>query len=210
MKILVLAPKLDVYCLPSVCQIHILRLGHHTKRHHRSLGKPHQEDGREERYERGKEQAEERRVVVVRGTKTSAEVTGLRLFSNYELTVTAFNSKGEGPHSDPHHFSTPEGGEMVSVVTSAFTRVERLGVFICSTIMLIGLCVCVCLCAAPGPPASLTLQSPSETSLILYWTPPTEANGILLGYVVQYQQGNDSHHGDTDHLAMLLFFWDIQ
>uniref|UniRef100_H3BYV2 Neural cell adhesion molecule L1 n=1 Tax=Tetraodon nigroviridis TaxID=99883 RepID=H3BYV2_TETNG len=85
-----------------------------------------------------------------RGRRPSAEVTGLRLFSRYRLTVTAFNSKG-GPHSDPHHFSTPEG-------------------------------------AAPGAPASLILQSPSETSLILHWSPPTEANGILLGYVVQYHQ----------------------
>ena len=109
----------------SVRQIHILRLGHRTERRRRSLGKPHQEVGREERSKPGKEQAEERRVVVVRGTKTSAEVTGLRLFSRYELTVTAFNSKGEGPHSEPHHFSTPEGGEAISVVTGAFTRVER-------------------------------------------------------------------------------------
>lgn len=59
-----------------------------------------------------KERGEERRVVVVEGMKTSEEVTGLQLFSRYELSVTAFNRKGEGPHSLPHHFSTPEGGEM--------------------------------------------------------------------------------------------------
>lgn len=51
------------------------------------------------------------RVVVVHGAKTSGEVTGLRLYSRYELSVTAFNSKGEGPHSPQHNFSTPEGGE---------------------------------------------------------------------------------------------------
>lgn len=193
---------MDISRLPSICQIHILRLGHRAKRHGRSLGKSHREEGGEERSEQGREQAEERRVVVVRGNKTLAEATGLRLFSRYELTVTAFNSKGEGPHSDPHHFSTPEGGEVTSVAAGAFTPVERLRVFMCSTIMLISLCLCVCGCVAPGPPASLTLQSPSETSLILYWTPPTEANGILLGYVVQYQQGNSGHHGDRDDLAM--------
>lgn len=61
-------------------------------------------------------------MVAVQGTKTSAEVTGLRLFSRYELSVAAFNSKGEGPHSDPHHFTTPEGGEMNSWATSRTFR----------------------------------------------------------------------------------------
>uniref|UniRef100_A0AAX7T605 Neural cell adhesion molecule L1-like n=1 Tax=Astatotilapia calliptera TaxID=8154 RepID=A0AAX7T605_ASTCA len=82
--------------------------------------------------------------------KTSAEVTGLRLFSEYELTVTAFNSKGESPRSPPHHFHTPEG--------------------------------------VPGPPATLEFESPTEKSLILSWSPPAETNGILLGYIVQYQR----------------------
>uniref|UniRef100_A0A8D3B140 Neural cell adhesion molecule L1 n=1 Tax=Scophthalmus maximus TaxID=52904 RepID=A0A8D3B140_SCOMX len=97
---------------------------------------------------------QESRVVEVRGTRTSEEVTGLRLFSRYEVSVTAFNSKGEGPHSQPHRFSTPEG--------------------------------------APGPPESLTFESPTEKSMILFWTPPVETNGILLGYMVQYQQEVES------------------
>lgn len=43
---------------------------------------------------------------------------------------------------------------------------------------------------APGPPASLRFESPSEKSLILYWTAPVEPNGILLGYMVQYKQAD--------------------
>uniref|UniRef100_A0A3Q3WLJ2 Uncharacterized protein n=1 Tax=Mola mola TaxID=94237 RepID=A0A3Q3WLJ2_MOLML len=104
---------------------------------------------------RGRERGE-RRVMVVHGMKTSEEVMGLRLHSRYELSVSAFNSKGEGPHSPLHHFSTPEG--------------------------------------APGPPASLRFDSPSETSLVLHWTPPAETNGILRGYVVQYQQEVESRN----------------
>uniref|UniRef100_A0A3B5B4B7 Neural cell adhesion molecule L1 n=1 Tax=Stegastes partitus TaxID=144197 RepID=A0A3B5B4B7_9TELE len=96
------------------------------------------------------------RVVVVWGSKTSEEVTGLRLFSHYQLSLTAFNSKGESPASTPHLFNTPEG--------------------------------------VPGPPASLTFDSPTEKSLILYWTPPLETNGILLGYMVQYQNEVQSSH----------------
>ncbi|XP_028264992.1 neural cell adhesion molecule L1.1-like isoform X2 [Parambassis ranga] len=45
---------------------------------------------------------------------------------------------------------------------------------------------------APGPPASLWFESPTEKSLILYWTPPDETNGVLLGYMVQYHQEVES------------------
>ncbi|XP_057175996.1 neural cell adhesion molecule L1.2 isoform X1 [Triplophysa rosa] len=40
----------------------------------------------------------------------------------------------------------------------------------------------------PGPPSSLLLDSPSETEITLHWTPPTQPNGVLIGYVLQYQQ----------------------
>ncbi|XP_040910245.1 neural cell adhesion molecule L1.1-like isoform X2 [Toxotes jaculatrix] len=135
-------------------KIYIKRLGSLVRRGRRSLGKLHHGEDKEERLDRGRERIKESRVVVVHGMKTSAEVTELQLFSSYELSVTAFNSKGEGPHSPPHHFDTPEG--------------------------------------APGPPASLRFESPTEKSLILYWSPPAETNGHLLGYLVQYQEEVES------------------
>ncbi|XP_056279739.1 neural cell adhesion molecule L1.1-like isoform X2 [Pseudoliparis swirei] len=125
--------------------IYVRRLGPRGGRVRRSLGKVHKEKEKEREKEK-----EGRSVTVVNGTKTSEEVGGLQLYSRYELSVTAFNSKGQSPHSPPHHFSTPEG--------------------------------------VPGAPASLRFESPSEKSLVLYWTPPEESNGVLLGYTVQYQQ----------------------
>nr|XP_020464728.1 neural cell adhesion molecule L1.1-like isoform X3 [Monopterus albus] len=135
-------------------KIYIRRLGPQGERGRRSLGKLHHKEKKDDRLERGKELDTESREEFVNGTNTSKEVTGLKLYSRYELSVTAFNSKGEGPHSAPHHFNTPEG--------------------------------------APGPPASLRFDSPTENSLILYWTPPSETNGVLVGYMVQYQREVES------------------
>ncbi|XP_071380962.1 neural cell adhesion molecule L1.2 [Centroberyx affinis] len=44
---------------------------------------------------------------------------------------------------------------------------------------------------APGPPMSLLLDSPGETEMTLHWTPPAQPNGILIGYLLQYQQSDD-------------------
>uniref|UniRef100_A0A8C9YA58 Neural cell adhesion molecule L1 n=1 Tax=Sander lucioperca TaxID=283035 RepID=A0A8C9YA58_SANLU len=43
----------------------------------------------------------------------------------------------------------------------------------------------------PGPPMSLMLDSPSETEMTLHWTPPGHPNGVLIGYLLQYQQSDD-------------------
>uniref|UniRef100_A0A3Q2V3U6 Neural cell adhesion molecule L1 n=1 Tax=Haplochromis burtoni TaxID=8153 RepID=A0A3Q2V3U6_HAPBU len=43
----------------------------------------------------------------------------------------------------------------------------------------------------PGPPLTLTLDSPSETEMTLHWTPPGQPNGVLIGYLLQYQQSDD-------------------
>ncbi|XP_039507782.1 neural cell adhesion molecule L1.2 isoform X2 [Pimephales promelas] len=40
----------------------------------------------------------------------------------------------------------------------------------------------------PGPPSFLQLESPSETEMILHWSAPNQPNGVLTGYMLQYQQ----------------------
>uniref|UniRef100_A0A3B3DTK0 Neural cell adhesion molecule L1 n=1 Tax=Oryzias melastigma TaxID=30732 RepID=A0A3B3DTK0_ORYME len=77
-------------------------------------------------------------------------ISNLRPFSSYNLAVTVFNNKGEGPPSDALPFETDEG--------------------------------------VPGPPAVLNLHSPSETEMTMQWRPPVHPNGILTGYVLQYQE----------------------
>lgn len=60
----------------------------------------------------------------------------------------------------------------------------------------------VVLLLVPGPPMSLMLDSPSETEMTLIWTPPGEPNGVLIGYLLQYQQ---SEHRLPPHPKKLLY-----
>lgn len=46
------------------------------------------------------------------GTSEEKMISDLRPFSHYELAVTVFNSKGEGPLSEPLSFETKEGGKL--------------------------------------------------------------------------------------------------
>lgn len=48
------------------------------------------------------------------GRRTQAIVPGLEPFSEYRLTVSVYNKKGNGPNSDPVTFNTPEGGQLAS------------------------------------------------------------------------------------------------
>lgn len=89
-------------------------------------------------------------VVQTGASEEKKLISNLRPYSHYNLAVSVFNSKGEGPLSEALLFNTPEG--------------------------------------VPGPPTSLVLDSPSETEITLHWTPPDQPNGILIGYVLQYQQ----------------------
>ncbi|XP_044066815.1 neural cell adhesion molecule L1.2 isoform X2 [Siniperca chuatsi] len=89
-------------------------------------------------------------VVETGANEEKKVISDLRPYSHYDLAVTVFNSRGEGPPSETMSFKTDEG--------------------------------------VPGPPMSLMLDSPSETEMTLHWTPPGHPNGVLIGYLLQYQQ----------------------
>ncbi|XP_072552144.1 neural cell adhesion molecule L1.1 isoform X2 [Salminus brasiliensis] len=126
-------------------KIYLKRLGLHSSHEHHSKRK------RSLATVLDWEGEERTRMIEVHGDKKEEEiVSGLEFYSDYQLSITAFNSKGEGPHSDPAHFSTPEG--------------------------------------VPGPPSFLRCESPSENELTLHWRPPHKTNGVLKGYILQYQE----------------------
>uniref|UniRef100_A0A8C5HJB4 Neural cell adhesion molecule L1.1-like n=1 Tax=Gouania willdenowi TaxID=441366 RepID=A0A8C5HJB4_GOUWI len=100
-------------------------------------------------------------------------------YTPFEVMVQAVNAIGQGPKPQPE---IGHSGEDIVVLLLLLLFIYLLTVVVFP---------------APGPPASLSFDSPSETSLILFWTPPAEPNGVLLGYVVQYQQGDPGQ--DTRH-----------
>lgn len=124
--------------LLSPHQVHITRLGPDVPRGRRSLGKQHRAEEKEERTVQWRKDDRQSREVEVRGDRTSVEVPDLRLFSRYELSVTVYNSKGEGPHSAPHGFRTPEGGRSVCLKTEAKQQ----------NILFYANSVCVCVCSS--------------------------------------------------------------
>lgn len=50
-------------------------------------------------------------VVETGANEEKKVISDLRPYSHYDLTVTVFNSKGEGPPSETLSFKTHEGGE---------------------------------------------------------------------------------------------------
>lgn len=50
-------------------------------------------------------------VVETGANEEKKAISNLRPFSHYDLAVTVFNSKGEGPLSKAMSFQTSEGGE---------------------------------------------------------------------------------------------------
>ncbi|XP_063065660.1 neural cell adhesion molecule L1.1-like [Engraulis encrasicolus] len=90
-------------------RIHVRRLPSPGRQRRHLLERwPGTEAGRE--HEQGDDlEEQEERVLEVLGYKEEAVVAGLQFFSTYELTVTVFNSKGDGPHSTPKSIETPEG-----------------------------------------------------------------------------------------------------
>lgn len=50
-------------------------------------------------------------MVIETGANEEKLMTDLRPYSHYDLAVTVFNSKGEGPPSETLSFVTDEGGK---------------------------------------------------------------------------------------------------
>lgn len=63
----------------------------------------------------GRTHPKEVNILRFSGQRNSGMVPSLDAFSEYHLTVLAYNSKGVGPESEPYIFQTPEGGKRINM-----------------------------------------------------------------------------------------------
>lgn len=63
----------------------------------------------------GRTHPKEVNILRFSGQRNSGMVPSLEPFSEFHLTVLAYNSKGAGPESEPYIFQTPEGGKRINM-----------------------------------------------------------------------------------------------
>ncbi|XP_054832858.1 neural cell adhesion molecule L1-like protein isoform X2 [Eublepharis macularius] len=102
----------------------------------------------------GKNHHPEKHSLMFNADRNDGMIPGLEPFSEYRLTVLAFNSKGAGPESLMYDFQTPEG--------------------------------------VPEKPHFLKILNFDKESVTLSWGPPKKPNGIVTGYILQYQIINET------------------
>uniref|UniRef100_A0A3B3ZWY6 Neural cell adhesion molecule L1.1-like n=1 Tax=Periophthalmus magnuspinnatus TaxID=409849 RepID=A0A3B3ZWY6_9GOBI len=139
-------------------------------------------------------------------------VTGTGTYTPFEIKVQAVNAIGDGPNPKeeigysgedvpleaPGGVSTSVTNSTVIVKWNEAQNVRGLLLGYKTKAEYVSYTLIIVLPPAPGPPASLSSESPTDTTLILTWTPPVETNGILLGYIVQYQQGKNTQYAFID------------
>ncbi|XP_056380110.1 neural cell adhesion molecule L1-like protein [Hyla sarda] len=96
----------------------------------------------------------ERHTLSFPGQRNSGKIQIHHPFCEYQVTVAAYNNRGDGPESIPVTFQAPEG--------------------------------------VPEQPQLLRIVSSDLESFKLSWASPKRPNGILTGYVLQYQTINES------------------
>lgn len=70
----------------------------------------------------GRTHPKEVNILRFSGQRNSGMVPSLDPFSEFHLTVLAYNSKGAGPESEPYIFQTPEGGERINIEAATYAN----------------------------------------------------------------------------------------
>lgn len=107
----------------------------------------------------GKNHHPEKHSLTFNADRNDGMIPGLEPFSEYRLTVLAFNSKGAGPESLTYDFQTPEGGKDGQMMQIEGGKVANsISVFLhCS-------CACHVLATPPTHDWELSIKAIKYTS----------------------------------------------
>ena len=100
-------------------------------------------------------------------------LTTLTPHTYYNWRVAAVNEAGMGPFNASNSFWTLQDGECV-VLQYKLTK------------WILTACIVSFTCAVPGPVSNLSYSITSNTSANITWSEPTEPNGFITGYVMEY------------------------
>lgn len=124
---------------------------------------------------------------------TRVHLTNLTSYTSYLVTLTAFNTAGDGPPSDPRGARTlPSGGEYSLTFFSSVSKSD-VHLIRCS----------LCDPPAPSQPSYLDFSELTGTSVNVSWGAPVTPNGQVEGYRVVYQPTVPLQGG----FILLLFFF---
>lgn len=124
------------------------------------------------------------------GDRNHALVPGLTPFSEYSLIVMTFNGRGNGPGSLPVNFKTPEGGRIVGKQHGAYRFYnERENLIIAKETGFLPLISASCSHTVPETNPVFRVTDVQRHAVSVTWAPPLEPNGILTGYLLEYQLG---------------------
>lgn len=130
-------------------------------------------------WERDKQNQSEK-VQVIFVPDTRVHLTNLTSYTPYLVTLTAFNTAGDGPPSDPRRARTLQSGMKWSIY---------ICLFLFPSFLLFHLSFSLC-SAAPSQPSYLSFSEVTGGSVNVSWGAPLTPNGQLEGYRVIYQPTN--------------------
>lgn len=134
------------------------------------------------------------KVKVIFVPNTHVQLSNLTSYTSYLVTLSAFNTAGDGPPSDPRGTRTLQAGESSSGFCCFSLPQTTSSPFPPHLFVILSACR-----PAPSQPSYLSFSEVTGGSVNVSWGAPLSPNGQLEGYRVIYQhtapvQGLHTHH----------------
>ena len=111
----------------------------------------------------------------------SYDITELSPYQLVRVTITATNGGGTSDPSNEVIGRSSEAGNVLMLILAKY-------------IQYIHACICLLPPIAPGLVENFGVVGTSNTTAIIFWTPPSQPNGVITGYQIIYYLYGDSRN----------------